>query len=120
MASGRFNLDILIPFTLFDNIKINKEMNNHTEHHITPYKTLGIILIVLLVFTIITIEITSIDLAAWSVGVALLIACIKGYLVLSYFMHLKYESWLLRIMVIMVFLLFAVVIVITYIDYLNR
>ena len=95
-------------------------MSNHAEHHITPYKTLGIILITLLILTIVTIEVTSIDLAAWSVGVALLIACVKGYLVLSYFMHLKYESVLLRVFVGMVFLLFAIVVVITYVDYLNR
>lgn len=95
-------------------------MTNHAEHHITPYKTLGVILIALLALTVATIEVTSIDLAAWTVGVALLIACIKGYLVLSYFMHLKYESWVLRVMVAMVFLLFALVILITYIDYLNR
>ena len=95
-------------------------MTNHAEHHITPYKTLGIILITLLVLTIITIEVTSIDLAAWSVGVALLIACVKGYLVLTYFMHLKYESLLLKVLVGMVFLLFAMVVVITYVDYLNR
>ena len=95
-------------------------MSNHAEHHITPYKTLGIILIALLTLTVITIEVTSIDLAAWSVGVALLIACVKGYLVLTYFMHLKYESLLLKVLVGMVFLLFAMVVVITYVDYLNR
>lgn len=95
-------------------------MTNHAEYHITPYKTLGIILLILLTLTVVTIEITSINLAAWTVGVALLIACIKGYLVLTYFMHLKHESRVLKVMVGMVFLLFAAVIIITYVDYLNR
>lgn len=95
-------------------------MTENVHQHITSYKTLGIILIILLTLTFITIEVTSINLAAWSVGVALLIACIKVYLVLSYFMHLKYESALLKLLVGMVFLLFALVIIITYVDYLNR
>jgi len=95
-------------------------MTNNAEHHITPYKSLIIILLVLLTLTFITIEVTSIDLKAWTIGVVLLIACIKGYLVLTYFMHLKYESWILRVMVAFVFLLFAIVILITYVDYLYR
>jgi len=95
-------------------------MSSQAEHHITPYKTLGVILITLLSLTFITITVTSIDLAAWSVGIALLIACVKGYLVLVYFMHLKYESLLLKALVGMVFLLFALVVIITYVDYLNR
>jgi cytochrome c oxidase subunit 4 len=95
-------------------------MSSHSEQHITSYKSLGIILITLLALTIVTITVTSIDLAAWSVGIALLIACVKVYFVLAYFMHLKYESILLKVLVGMVFLLFALVVVITYVDYLNR
>jgi cytochrome c oxidase subunit 4 len=88
--------------------------------HITPYKTLGIILLILLVLTFVTVEITSIHLGALTVTVALLIAGIKGYLVLTYFMHLKHESMLLRILVAMVFILFALIVVITFIDYAFR
>jgi len=91
-----------------------------TTPHITPYKTLGIILLILLVFTFITVEITSIHLGALTVTVALLIAGFKGYLVLTYFMHLKHESTLLKILVAMVFVLFALIVVITFIDYAFR
>ena len=88
--------------------------------HITPYKTLGIVLVCLLACTFLTIEVTNIDLAAWSVAVALIIASVKVFIVLTYFMHLKYEGLLLKILVGMIFLLFAIVIVITYLDYLYR
>ncbi|OIP81184.1 MAG: hypothetical protein AUK44_10600 [Porphyromonadaceae bacterium CG2_30_38_12] len=94
-------------------------MSEHT-HHITPYKTLGIILVVLFFFTFLTIEITSIHLGALTVTVALLIAGVKGFLVLSYFMHLKHESLLLKILVAMVFVLFALIVLITFIDYAFR
>lgn len=95
--------------------------NQHsTSSHVTPYRTLATVLVVLLAFTFITIEITSFDLKAWNVTLALLVACVKGYLVLSYFMHLKYENTLIKILVGMVIVLFALIIIITYIDYLYR
>jgi len=95
--------------------------NHHSASaHITPYLTLATVLVVLLALTFVTIEITSFDLKAWNVTLALLVACVKGYLVLSYFMHLKYENLLIKILVGMVIVLFALVIIITYIDYLFR
>ena len=94
-------------------------MSENTPH-ITPYKTLGIILLILLTFTFVTIEITSFHLGAFTVTAALLIAGVKGYLVLAYFMHLKHESTLLRILVAMVFVLFALIVLITFIDYAYR
>ncbi|MFZ4581038.1 MAG: cytochrome C oxidase subunit IV family protein [Paludibacter sp.] len=94
-------------------------MSEHT-HHITPYRTLGIILLILLSFTFLTIEITSFHLGVFTVTAALLIAGVKGFLVLSYFMHLKHENLLLRILVSMVFILFVLIVLITFIDYAYR
>ncbi len=94
-------------------------MSEHTPH-ITPYRTLGIILLILLTLTFVTIEITSIHLGAFTVTAALLIAGIKGFIVLTYFMHLKHESLLLKILVAMVFVLFAIIVLITFIDYAYR
>ncbi len=92
--------------------------NNHS--HITNYIVLARILLVLMFCTFLTISITSFDLAAFTVTIAMLIAGVKGFLVLSYFMHLKYESLLLRILVSMIFVLFAVIVLITFIDYSYR
>jgi cytochrome c oxidase subunit 4 len=94
-------------------------MANNTSHT-TGYNVLANVLLVLMFLTFITIGITSFNLAAFSVTVALLIASFKVFLVLTYFMHLKYESVLLRVLVASVFLLFAVIIVITFIDYAYR
>jgi len=88
--------------------------------HITEYKVLARVLLVLMFLTFTTIAITSFDLKAFSVTVALLIAGTKAFLVLSYFMHLKHESVLLRILVAMVFVLFAIIVLITFIDYAYR
>lgn len=91
------------------------------EHvHITPYSTYLKILVILLALTAVTIIITSINLSAWAVTAALLIATIKVGLVMAYFMHLKYESLLLRSMAIGVMLVFAAVLVLTFLDYAYR
>jgi len=88
--------------------------------HVTEYKTLARVVLLLMFLTFLTITVTSFHLGAFSVTVALLIAGIKGYMILTYFMHLKYESILLRILVAMIFVLYAIIILITFIDYAFR
>ena len=90
------------------------------SHHVVPYKMYVIILIALLVLTFASIGITEIDLGAYSVGGALLFAVVKSFLVLSNFMHLKYDKPYIRAMVIFVFAVFTVTIIITFLDYLFR
>ncbi len=92
----------------------------NNSSHITDYKVLTRVLLVLMFLTFLTISVTSYNLAAFTVTIALLIAGVKSFLVLSYFMHLKYESLLLRILVSIVFVLFALIVLITFIDYSYR
>lgn len=94
-------------------------MANNTSH-ITEYKVLSTVFLVLISLVILTITVTSLDLAPYSVTVALIIAGVKAYLVMAYFMHLKYEGLLLRILVAGVFVLFAAIVVFTFIDYAFR
>jgi cytochrome c oxidase subunit 4 len=88
--------------------------------HITEYKTLARVVLVLMFLTFLTITVTSFHLGAFSVTVALLIAGVKAFMILTYFMHLKYESVLLRVLVAMIFVLYAVIVLITFIDYAYR
>lgn len=90
------------------------------KHHIVPYRVYVIVLLALLVLTFASIGITSIELGEFTVAAALIFACIKTYLVLTYFMHLKYDKKYIVAMVIFVFAIFFVVIVITFLDYLYR
>ena len=93
----------------------------HTETtHITDYKVYGWVLLVLLVLTTITITVTWIDLSALTVLVALLIATVKVGIVLTWFMHLKFENSLFRVLVIMVLSIFVLVIALLFFDYLFR
>jgi len=90
------------------------------KHHIVPYRVYIIVLLALLALTFASIGITGIELGAYTVAGALLFACIKTFLVLTWFMHLKYDKKYIAAMVAFVFLLFFVVIVITFLDYLYR
>lgn len=91
-----------------------------TDAHISGYRELALILLGLLFLTFISVLVTELHFGAFSVFVALAIASVKVCLVLLFFMHLKFESLLLKLMVGMVFALFALVIIITFFDYLFR
>ena len=88
--------------------------------HIVPYKTFLLVLAVLLVFTFISIGVTSYNLGALTVLTALLLATVKTILVLTYFMHLKWDVKMFGILITAVLLLIGVVIFITFLDYLFR
>ncbi|HCT29643.1 MAG TPA: cytochrome-c oxidase [Bacteroidales bacterium] len=92
----------------------------HGEVHITSYRAHGVILVLLLFLTAITITITWVDAGSFSVGVAMLVACVKATLVLFYFMHLKFDALVFKVFAGMVFFLLAVVFVVTFFDYLFR
>jgi cytochrome c oxidase subunit 4 len=92
----------------------------NTEIHITEYRVYGWVLFALLVLTTITITVTWIDLSALTVLVALVIASVKSFIVLRYFMHLKFESHMFTVFVVMVLAIYLLVIILTFFDYLLR
>jgi caa(3)-type oxidase subunit IV len=93
---------------------------NNDEKHISSYQSLTVVLVILLFLTAISVLITGFHLGALTVAVALLIASVKVFIVLTQFMHLKFENRFLRLAVTGVFALFAVVTIITFIDYYFR
>jgi cytochrome c oxidase subunit 4 len=93
---------------------------SNEKHHIVPYRVFIIVLLILIALTFASIAITNIELREYTVAGALVFASIKSFLVLTYFMHLKYDKPYIRAMVGFVFAIFFVVIVITFLDYLYR
>jgi cytochrome c oxidase subunit 4 len=90
------------------------------ESHVSTYFSLAAVLVVLLVLTTVSIGITAVHLGALTVAIALVIASIKVFIVISYYMHLKFESLFLKLMIAGVFVIFTLVIIITFIDYYFR
>lgn len=95
-------------------------MSQEEKHHIVPYRTYLYVLVALVMLTFISIGITNIHLGKWTVAGALLLASTKTFLVLTYFMHLKFDKPYIRLMVGFVFAIFVVVIIITFLDYFYR
>jgi cytochrome c oxidase subunit IV len=90
------------------------------ETHISSYSSHAIVLIILLILTTVSVSVTGWHFGPFSVLVALVIASIKVRTVITYFMHMKFESLFMRMMITGVFTLFALVIIITFIDYYLR
>lgn len=90
------------------------------EKHISSYTSLTIVLVILLFLTTISVLVTGFHLGAFTVALALIIASVKVFIVLTQFMHLKFENRFLRFAVIGVFVLFALVTISTFIDYFFR
>ncbi|HLN52967.1 MAG TPA: cytochrome C oxidase subunit IV family protein [Lentimicrobium sp.] len=97
-------------------------MSNTNPHitHISSYKDHLMVLVFLITLTIITVAITSIELSAYNVVAALIIASIKATIVLLYFMHLKFDQKIYLLMTVLVLALIASVIGITLFDYIDR
>ncbi len=92
-------------------------MSEKGEHHIMSYKNNLIVLGILLVLTVITVSVSTIDLKELTVTVALIIATIKAVIVALYFMHLRYEKKYLGIFMLITMLVFISVLLFTFLDY---
>ncbi len=92
-------------------------MSTETKTHIVKYKTYFFVLLALLLMTFISVAITSIDLGGLAIVGALLLATIKSSLVLWFFMHLKYENVMFRVMIGFVLFIFLAVMIVTFLDY---
>jgi cytochrome c oxidase subunit 4 len=92
------------------------------EHHVVSYRFLSGVWLGLIILTVMTVLISVLgtNLVAFSVVTALVIASAKVTVVANYFMHLKYESKILAILVSITLLLFIIFITITAFDYLTR
>jgi cytochrome c oxidase subunit 4 len=93
---------------------------SNEEKHVVPYRVYLIILAALVVLTFLSIGITSVELGQYTVAGALLFSSVKTFLVLTYFMHLKYDKLYIKLMVAFVFVVFVVTIIVTFLDYLYR
>jgi cytochrome c oxidase subunit 4 len=65
--------------------------HGETLGHVVPVRVLVTVLAVLLALTIVTVAVTWVDLGPLNLVIALVIATIKGALVLLYFMHLRWD-----------------------------
>ena len=92
----------------------------HHEHHIVGPVTYSIIFGTLLLCTLITVLAAHVEMGVFNPIVALAIACFKGVVVILFFMHVKYQSRLIKMTVAAGFFTFLVLITMTLSDYISR
>ena len=89
--------------------------SNHHTNELT-YSKLLVVLLALFALTGITVYASGIDFGALNIWVALIIASIKSTLVLLFFMHLRYESRLLKLTFAITIFSLAIVIALIFWD----
>ena len=92
----------------------------HAEHHVVTPFTYSIVFVTLLIFTGLTVVAAYIDLGIFNPVVALAIATIKAVIVILFFMHVKYQSKLIKMTVGAGFFTFFVLVAMTLSDYVSR
>lgn len=92
----------------------------HADHHIVSPFEYSLVFLTLLVGTGITVGAAYIELGVLNPIVALAIACVKACIVILFFMHVKYQSKLIKLTVAAGFFTFIVLITMTLCDYMSR
>ncbi len=92
----------------------------HAEHHIVSPKQYVLVFATLLVGTLLTVLAAYKDMGVLNPVIALGIACAKAVIVILFFMHVKYQSNLIKMTVAAGFFTFLVLITMTLSDYMSR
>jgi cytochrome c oxidase subunit 4 len=102
------------------NDALNITNPEHAEHHIVSPFQYMLVFATLLVGTAITVGAAYVELGVLNPIVALGIASIKAVIVILFFMHVKYQSRLVKMTVGAGFFTFLVLITMTLTDYMSR
>ena len=95
---------------------MRQETHVHADH-VHSYGPFILVWIALLAFLAITVAVAGISFGKLTVAIALIIACIKSYLVLTVFMHLRAEQKVFKIFVGVALLFIIISIVLLFSDY---
>jgi len=88
--------------------------------HVVPKKLYIMVFAALIVFTALTTGVAFIDLGKWNTVAALAIAVCKASLVALFFMHLRWSSGLMRIVLLAAFMWLAILVSLTLADEFTR
>ena len=88
--------------------------------HVVPYRVYFVVWAALVLLTGITVGAHYADMAHVAILAAIMIASVKVSLVLLYFMHVRFESPTVIIMILSVIATYAIFVILTFSDYLYR
>ena len=91
-------------------------MKEQEKHIVVSTKTFVLIWLALLVLTGVTIKAAQMRMGEWSILANLLIASTKASLVLWFFMHLKYEKMVFKLLFLIPIATITIIIALTFFD----
>ena len=92
-------------------------MDKSETKHINGYGVYILVWMSLLVLTSLTVSVAGINLEQYTLLIALTIAAIKSYLVITIFMHIKFDDPIFKLFIIVSILTLFVIFVLTFVDY---
>jgi cytochrome c oxidase subunit 4 len=92
----------------------------HASHHIVSPLEYSYVYAALIVGTIVTVVAANLELGVFNPIVALGIASTKAVVVILFFMHVKYQSHLIKVTVAAGFFTFLVLVTMSLVDYMSR
>jgi len=101
-------------------MKQTQEEHFDPMSHVVPVSLYATIWAALMVFTAITVFAATVELHIFNIVVALLIATIKGTLVVLFFMHLRYSTKLTMVTVVAAIFFLLILFSLSMTDYLTR
>ena len=101
-------------------MKHTQEEHFDPMSHLVPVSLYVVIWASLMVFTALTVFAATVELGIFNIVVALLIATIKGTLVILFFMHLRYSTELTMVTVVAAMFFLFLLLGLTMTDYLTR
>jgi cytochrome c oxidase subunit 4 len=95
-------------------------MTNEKAHHIISYGKLTLVWLALMCLTALTVWVSRHEIGIGHVWGSLAIAAAKSGLVIAFFMHMRYEGWLLRGLLLLALVTLSIFIGLTFFDVLYR
>jgi cytochrome c oxidase subunit 4 len=96
------------------------EVEEHEHEHIVPVTVYYAVFGALMVLTAATVAVAFVDLGRFNIAVALAVALVKATLVVLFFMHVKYSSRLVQLVVLAAIVWLIILFGITLTDYITR
>jgi cytochrome c oxidase subunit 4 len=81
------------------NVLPSQHSHDQNSHHIIPLRTYLNVFAALIVLTVVTVVASRLEFGAFNAIIAFGIASVKAVLVLAYFMHLKYDNMMNRVII---------------------
>ena len=91
-------------------------MEKEHKEHLIPYGTYFLVWLSLISLTVLTVTVAGIELGRIALFAALAIAFVKSTLVVSYFMHIKFDDLIFRFFLLVALVTLASIFILTATD----